>query len=240
MSVRVVSRDNDVLQRLPFVAQRINEFLDYSTRWRRTKASHSRVFGLRKAGSRGLVHLIQRLGRQRMLYQRPRDFLIAVRSAVEHGHISVVQWFFTEFPLLEIRTNLLSLAAGENKLPILQWLHHNTTQPCAKWTMDHAAQLGHWGVVRFLHTNRTEGCTTEVMDSACKQENMEMMEFLYQHRAEGCSKYAIFHALQQRRLNVLQWLWLRYPNLFQLDELMSIADKRGYTEILFWLVTLPM
>ncbi|POM74756.1 Hypothetical protein PHPALM_8237, partial [Phytophthora palmivora] len=87
----------------------------------------------------------------------------AMNSAAKNGFLDGI-----ECPSRHKATSsfdLLTLAAGNGHLNVVQWLHENRSEGCTSAAMDSAAKRGNWDILKWLHDNRNEGCTSHAMET---------------------------------------------------------------------------
>lgn len=65
-------------------------------------------------------------------------------------------------------TEAMDVAAGNNYLDIVQWLHANHTQGCTTEAMDQAAANGHFEMVQSLRANRPQSHSVDAIDKAAE------------------------------------------------------------------------
>lgn len=201
------------------VLDRVNAFLDVSSKWSLTRAALC-----------GHLHLVQRLSRR-----HPRRFQRccqeAMDSAAEFGHLHIVQWLH-ENRKEGCTTDAMDMAACNGHLRIVQWLHEHRTEGCTTNAMDFAAQNGHLHVLKWLHEHRKEGATHYAMDNAATNGHLEVIRWLHAHREEGCSQSAVVNALNAGHKDVAMWLASnRKSDCIGKSGFVDYMARRGYWDI---------
>lgn len=104
----------------------------------------------------------------------------ALRSAVEIGHMEMVQW------LLERRCtysgpivhNVMNWAASYGHMKMVRWLHETQSEAFTADAVDHAASGGHLDIVKFLLANGSMGCAYNAMDNTASNSHKYYLRYL--------------------------------------------------------------
>ncbi|EFA81847.1 hypothetical protein PPL_05079 [Heterostelium album PN500] len=126
-------------------------------------------------------------------------------------------------------------ATISGNLPLLKWLHSNTTYKCTD-SMYLASDYNYFDILKWLNENRSgEGCSYNEMDVAATNGNLEIVRFLHQNRSEGCSYNAFDGAAENGHLHVVQWLYANRTNEgFSVGTIDQVAMK-GHHQVVEWL-----
>jgi hypothetical protein len=191
----------------------------------------------------------------------------AMDHAARHGHLSVVRYLH-EHRTEGCTVAAMDGAAHHGHLDVIRFLHQNRHEGCTRQAMDAAAEYGHLEVIKFLHVHRSEGCTTRAMDQAAQRGHMEIIKWLqrsrtegctsaafnaaamrddlpllrflheHYHRVAGCTSRAVIWAIGHDSSEMLEWIYEHYRNLFDLDGLVELAERRMRPRALQWLTEL--
>ncbi|KAE9041886.1 hypothetical protein PR001_g6433 [Phytophthora rubi] len=129
---------------------------------------------------------------------------------------------------------LMDTAVEHGHLPVMQWLHANRSEGCTYRAMNYAAASGRLDMVRWIHENRSEACSTEPMDYAAGKGHLDVVRFLHENRSEGCTKHAMSSAAANGHLEMVQWLYANRSERMPGNALRSAA-KYGHVEVVLWL-----
>jgi hypothetical protein len=135
----------------------------------------------------------------------------------EETSLSALKWMHKNKPHLFQSPNGSQLGSTMDKLSqyglldCLIWMHHNRTEGCTTYAMDHAGLHSQHPadtleIIEWLHHNRTEGCTIKAMDTAARRGDLSTLKFLHKNRTEGCSSHAMDGAAENGHLLILAWL----------------------------------
>ncbi|ETW00862.1 hypothetical protein H310_07384 [Aphanomyces invadans] len=133
---------------------------------------------------------------------------IVVLHAVIFGHLPSIQYMSKHYAdfVLTFPVPLLDVAASNNHLDVVQFLHKTDHPGCTVDAMNWAAKYGHLDVVTFLHAHRSEGGTSKAMDMAAMNGHLNVVQFLHSHRMEGCTMDAMTEAAWNGHLDVVKFL----------------------------------
>ncbi|TMW59218.1 hypothetical protein Poli38472_007363 [Pythium oligandrum] len=138
-------------------------------------------------------------------------------------------------------TEPLDIAAANNQLEIIQYLHEQGYD-ATTFAMDEAAAQGHLDIVQFLHEHRSEGCTTYAMGQAAKNHHMAVVKylhsigrkFLHENRTEGCSTQLVRNIVRSNHRPALE-----YVHQHKIAEIptsaLSLAAELGHRDTLAYL-----
>lgn len=131
-------------------------------------------------------------------------------------------------------TRGMNLAASNNHLEVVKWLHNTRTEGCTSDAMDFAAANGHLEVVKWQHSHRSESCTTKAMDGAAFGGHLDVVKWLHQHTDAGCTTNAMDSAARMGHLDVVKWLQTNRSEGCTSNAMDGAADK-GHWELVKWL-----
>ncbi|KAH9150124.1 hypothetical protein AeRB84_006980 [Aphanomyces euteiches] len=130
----------------------------------------------------------------------------AFANAAQSGHLHILQWFVSRgFPLEIAGYNPFDLAAGNNHMAVVEWLHR---QNClaSSYAMEFSAESGHLAMIQWLHTHRDEGTTEETFHMAAHCGHLDVVQWLSLNRNDVCTTEAVDSAAGNGQLDVLKWL----------------------------------
>lgn len=165
----------------------------------------------------------------------PTSTTTAMDVAASENHIEVVRWLH-ENRREGCTTNAMDYAAANGHLEILQWLHAHRSEGCTARAMDYAARSGHLRVVKWLHENTTAGCTVRAMDDAAAEGHLNVFKWLRENRNEGCSVNAMESAARCGRLDIVKWLHYNSSEGCTTEAIDAAAETNKF-EVVRWLAT---
>jgi hypothetical protein len=135
-------------------------------------------------GHLGILQLFQdRLGRD--VYSQQTAEL---KSAVQYGHLAVVQWVHANRPE-QNWTEFSGIAAFRGYLDVLQWLYENRL--CELVSLHFPAGCGRFEVVRWMLSVEPELSVSGLLDSAEPGDNMEFVQWLHDNTDASCTTDAM-------------------------------------------------
>lgn len=150
-------------------------------------------------------------------FESSRDPMV---EAAEHGHLNILQYLFDNIPDKGNSDTVMDVAAQNNHLDIVKWLHENRNDGCSERAIPLAASNGHLNMVKWLDANRPEFKRHKIneinddqstdpvyaMDLAADGGYLEVIMFLHEQRQENGTSFALDQALANGYLDVARWL----------------------------------
>ncbi|KAL7748522.1 hypothetical protein RI367_006217 [Sorochytrium milnesiophthora] len=164
-------------------------------------------------------------------------------EACRTGNLRMVQWVYQHLPATVKLTNAIDAAANGGFEVIVEWLHHNTSLPCATYAMTRAVRLGRLDLVRFFQEHRYEGCPSLAVSIAVREGHLDVADYLRLHHDEGCwivkhypeqlTADAVNSAAFRSRIDVIQYFHT-LPNAPFSPEAMDRAAASGDLDLVRW------
>ncbi|EGZ12844.1 hypothetical protein PHYSODRAFT_512832, partial [Phytophthora sojae] len=136
--------------------------------------------------------------------------------AAARGDLETLKWVAECYLPGEVLTDVVTAAATNGYLHILQWLWGtHRRRGCWGGGGDHSkSPPGRSGLAtrkccaskRWLHENTQARCTVYAMIGAAGNGHLEMVQWLHANYTEGCTPLAMHLAAGRGHLDVVQWL----------------------------------
>ncbi|EGG16454.1 hypothetical protein DFA_08992 [Cavenderia fasciculata] len=187
---------------------------------------------------------------------------VSVEKAALHGHIEIIQYLDTYYPLHHYTQTTFENASKSGCLELVKFLHQSKRSLGAtSKALDGATANGHLHVVQWLYENRKEGWSDQAIELACRNDHLDIIQWLYQHGcrpssnafdslcASGslesikylhfeckvkCSTSAMDFASANNRLSTVQFLH-QYRKEGVSSAAMTWAASAGHFEMVKWL-----
>ncbi|KAL7747982.1 hypothetical protein RI367_006730, partial [Sorochytrium milnesiophthora] len=134
-------------------------------------------------------------------------------EACRTGNLRMVQWVYQHLPATVKLTNAIDAAANGGFEVIVEWLHHNTSLPCANYAM-----------TRAFATLR---------DAVLCDATMASIQWIAKHYPEQLTADAVNSAAFRSRIDVIQYFHT-LPNAPFSPEAMDRAAASGDLDLVRW------
>lgn len=229
-SVRVVTSHALPLE----LALLVDTFVDCSGLW-----------SLESATDAGLVHLLRRLAPREWPGVGPTfrklRYDSAVRSAVENGHLSVLQWWLEHYgdfqpPAFRL---ILTISIARGHVHILQWLKaRDALLPAASSIK--GMLCTHPSAVYWLHDLRDVFSLSINVVNAAKDGDLTFLRWMHEHEAQYANvsgwDLVIYRAALARRWEILRWVQAHRPADFT-DLALLGAIEGKHVDVAQWLAS---
>ncbi|POM78989.1 Hypothetical protein PHPALM_3416 [Phytophthora palmivora] len=101
--------------------------------------------------------------------------------AAEGGHVAVLEWLTTNYPVEGALSNKpISNVTRNGHLEALKWLHKNRVDFSTPFGMQRATEDGHFEVVKWLYVNRPDSRSGLAITEAIQRGHFRIAELAYQ------------------------------------------------------------
>ncbi|EFA84710.1 hypothetical protein PPL_01702 [Heterostelium album PN500] len=145
----------------------------------------------------------------------------AMNHAAKANRIDIVDWLHKNRSegCTELAMN------GAPTLEMVKWLHENRTEGCTSDAVDNSAWYGRLDIIKFLITQRGMVSTVSAMDGAASNGFVEVLEYLKENQTAGCSEKALSNAIKMESVNSIEWLLKNYPEKFNIQNAIELAES---------------
>ncbi|KAK6093522.1 hypothetical protein MT418_006133 [Batrachochytrium dendrobatidis] len=159
--------------------------------------------------------------------------------------------------------NVIDIAASNNDMDMVKWLHEHGNTGCTTEAIDKASEYGYVNMVEYLHSHfsllhdslsaldhvsdedsiirsgplmgrQIGGCTQWAMIAAAQNGHIDVVKFLHANRTEGCTTRAMDEAALHGHLNIIQFLHTHRTE-GATSTAMDNAAAFGHLNIVKWL-----
>ncbi len=165
-----------------------------------------------------------------------------MNDAVEYNSVNLVKWLHNNG--YNCTEYAMDIAASEGNIELLEFLHNNRTEGCSTDAFIYAVEENQIEVIEWLHKNRLEDIPHTIyknaIDIAIINGDLELTKYLYniyinRFENEDCFNFRVIStAISSGNLLLVQWLDDKCKYYSHKES--WIAAKKGYDEILYWLL----
>ncbi|EFA75795.1 hypothetical protein PPL_10850 [Heterostelium album PN500] len=151
----------------------------------------------------------------------------AMDNAARCKDTTALQWF-KDNTTLRVTIDAYRHAIDQANLPIVKWIHENTSQAIPASALEEAinCKKRDLAIIKYLLDNGAVA-TSDTMDNACR---FDIISFLHYNRTEGCTSRAMNYAINRDDIQVIKFLEQNRTEHLNLD--FSVWKERkayGYT-----------
>ncbi|KAG7379303.1 hypothetical protein PHYPSEUDO_008757 [Phytophthora pseudosyringae] len=180
-----------------------------------------------------------------------------MRAAAQCDRVDVVKWLHAHTAPPFVGVNAIEWAARNGNLELVKWLHKVKGQwsgfgageaaahghldvfkymikghsVLREGALNEAAANGHLEAVKKLARRRPTLVTTRTTTAAAERGQLHVCKWLHGKKFdgnEGCTWRAAENATRSGNLEILQWLYIRYPDQFDRNRVISAADRDDF------------
>ena len=140
------------------------------------------------------------------------------------------------------KASVMNQAVASGCMETVRWLTENRAEPCTRWALYYAAQIGSVEMLQYLttHPRHREGLSRvapETMDYAAKSGDLRAVLWVHNNRPLECTNNAVYFAAERGHLEVLRWLHANRQEgkgVIMADAL-NISAANGHLEVVQFL-----